>query len=68
MLEQIHATPEDRRVTHIAVSLCAVSFGALAMADSLLAGAPAEAAVGTLIAAAGAAALAHIRRSPVRTD
>jgi hypothetical protein len=68
MLEQIHAAPEDRRVTHTAVSLCAVSFGALALADSLVAGAPAEAALGTLIAAAGAVALAWIRRTPVRTD
>ena len=68
MLEQIHATPEDRRVTHTAVSLCAVSFGALAMADALVAGAPTEAAIGTLVAAAGAAALAWIRRTPVRTD
>ena len=68
MLEQIHAAPEDRRVTHTAVSLCAVSFGALAMGDALLAGAPVEAAVGTLIAAAGAAALAWIRRTPVRND
>jgi peptidoglycan/LPS O-acetylase OafA/YrhL len=68
MLEQIHSAPEDRRTTQIAVSLSAVSFGAIALADALVTQAPAEAALGTLVAAAGAAALAWIRRTPVRTD
>jgi hypothetical protein len=68
MLEQIHAAPEDRRSTHIALSVGAISFGGLAMADALLAHSPAVAALGTVIAAAGAAALAWVRRTPVRTD
>lgn len=68
MLEQIHAAPEDRRSTHTALSLCAISFGGLAMADALVAHSPAVAAFGTLITAAGAVALAWVRRTPVRTD
>ncbi len=68
MLEQIHATPEDRRTTHTMLSLGALSFGALAMADAIATHAPAEAALGTLVAAAGAAAFALLRRTPVRTD
>ncbi|HLL83121.1 MAG TPA: hypothetical protein VK420_10740 [Longimicrobium sp.] len=68
MLEQIHATPEDRRATHIALSLGAISFGGLAMADALLAQSPAVAALGTVIATAGAITLGWVRRTPVRTD
>jgi hypothetical protein len=68
MLEQIHAAPEDRRSTHIALSVSAISFGGLAMADALLAHSPAVAALGTVIATAGAVALAWVRRTPVRTD
>ena len=68
MLEQIHAAPEDRRSTHIALALGAISFGGLAMADALVAHSPAVAALGTLIATGGALALGWVRRTPVRTD
>ncbi len=68
MLEQIHAAPEDRRTTHTILSLGAVSFGGLALVDALATGAPAEAALGTLVVAAGAAAFAMLRRVPVRND
>ena len=68
MLEQIHAAPRDRRTTHTLLSLGAVSFGALALADAAATGAPAEAVFGTLVAAAGAAAFAMLRRVPVRND
>ena len=68
MLEQIHAAPEDRRTTHTMLSLGAVSFGALALVDAIVTQAPAEAALGTLAAAAGAAAFAMLRRVPVRND
>jgi hypothetical protein len=68
MLEQIHATPEDRRSTRIALSVGAISFGGLAMADALMAQSPAVAALGTVIATAGAVALGWARRTPVRTD
>jgi hypothetical protein len=68
MLEQIHAAPEDRRTTHTMLSLGAVSFGALALVDAAATGAPIEAAIGTLVAAAGAAAFTMLRRVPVRND
>lgn len=68
MLEQIHAAPQDRRTTHTLLSLGAVSFGALALVDAFATGAPAEAALGTLVAATGAAAFAMLRRVPVRND
>ena len=68
MLEQIHAAPQDRRTTHTMLSLGAVSFGALALADAAATGAPIEALFGTLVAAAGATAFTMLRRVPVRND
>jgi len=59
MLEQIHSAPEDRRTTHALLAFTTLSFGALAVADSITTATPVEGIIGGLTVMA---ALAGIRR------
>ncbi|HEU0051815.1 MAG TPA: hypothetical protein VFQ39_01515 [Longimicrobium sp.] len=61
MLEEIHATPEDRRKLEVITALGAVGAGIYAMADALASGWTGGAALGAVMVAAGAAALGWMR-------
>lgn len=57
MLEQIHATAEDERKTHLIVALGLVVFGVYTLASATLGGWTALTTVGVMIGTAGAAML-----------
>jgi hypothetical protein len=61
MLEEIHATPEDRRKTEVIMALGAVGAGLYAVADALSTGWTGGAALGGVTVVAGVAALGWIR-------
>ena len=61
MLEEIHATPEDRRKTEIILALGAVGSGLYMVADAMASGWYGGALLGTALGAAGAAALQWVR-------
>jgi hypothetical protein len=61
MLEQIHTAPEDRRTTRTVLALTTLSFGALALADSLATATPAEGIIGGLTVIAALAGLRRMR-------
>ncbi len=63
MLQQIHATPEDRRTTHALLAATTFSFGALAVADAVANGVPGEGVIGALTVLAAAAGFRHLRPS-----
>jgi hypothetical protein len=61
MLEEIHATPEDRRATQMILALGAVGFGLYLLADAILTQWIGGAVLGTLFGVAGAGMLRWVR-------